>query len=113
MFRKPNRTNPYTFGENDWSDENWHGCNDYFVSKIKAEKAAWEFMENKGLKNKLVCICPGGVFGDALDAKEKTSKKPVLISYNSVVALPNKDYKYFDVQSDVADLDQIMTFFTK
>ena len=73
MFRKPNRTNPYTFGENDWSDENWHGCNDYFVSKIKAEKAAWEFMENKGLKNKLICICPGGVFGDALDAKEKTS----------------------------------------
>ena len=27
MFRKPNRTNPYTFGENDWSDANWKGCN--------------------------------------------------------------------------------------
>ena len=73
MFRKPNRTNPYTFGENDWSDINWSGCNDYFVSKTKAEKAAWDFMESKGLKNKLVCICPGGVFGDALDTKEKTS----------------------------------------
>ena len=24
MFRKPNRTNPYTFGENDWSDVNWN-----------------------------------------------------------------------------------------
>ena len=23
MFRKPNRSNPYTFGENDWTDENW------------------------------------------------------------------------------------------
>ena len=33
----------------------------------KYEKAAWEFMENKGLKNKLVCICPG----DALDEKKK------------------------------------------
>ena len=43
-------------------------------------------------------------------AKGKTAKKPVLSSYNSGVALPNKDYKYFDVQSDVADLDQIMTF---
>ena len=73
MFRKPNRTNPYTFGENDWSDVNWSGCNDYFVSKIKAERAAWDFMESKGLKNKLTCICPGGVFGDALDKKEKTS----------------------------------------
>ena len=73
MFRKPNRTNPYTFGENDWSDASWSGCNDYFVSKIKAERAAWDFMESKGLKNKLTTICPGGVFGDALDAKEKTS----------------------------------------
>ncbi len=44
MFRKPNRTNPYTFGENDWSDASWSGCNDYFVSKIKAERAAWDFM---------------------------------------------------------------------
>ena len=42
--------------------------------------------------------------------KEKLQRKPVLSSYNSGVALPNKDYKYFDVQSDVADLDQIMTF---
>jgi nucleoside-diphosphate-sugar epimerase len=73
MFRKPNRTNPYTFGENDWSDASWSGCNDYFVSKIKAERAAWDFMESKGLKNKLISICPGGVFGDALDTKEKTS----------------------------------------
>ena len=52
MFRKPNRSNPYTFGENDWTDENWvEGVNDYFLSKTKAERTAWEFMESKGLKN--------------------------------------------------------------
>ena len=74
MFRKPNRTNPYTFGENDWTDENWtEGVNDYFLSKTKAEKAAWELMESKGFKNKLTTICPGGVFGDALDKKGGTS----------------------------------------
>ena len=74
MFRKPNRTNPYTFGENDWTDENWtEGVNDYFLSKTKAEKAAWDLMESKGLKNKLTTICPGGVFGDALDKKGGTS----------------------------------------
>ena len=74
MFRKPNRTNPYTFGENDWTDENWtEGVNDYFLSKTKAEKAAWELMESKGLKNKLTTINPGGVFGDALDKKGGTS----------------------------------------
>ena len=74
MFRKPNRSNPYTFGENDWTDENWvEGVNDYFLSKTKAEKSAWKFMESKGLRNKLTCICPGGVFGDALDKKGGTS----------------------------------------
>ena len=74
MFRKPNRTNPYTFGENDWTDENWiEGVNDYFLSKTKAERLAWEFMESKGLKNKFTTICPGGVFGDALDIKGGTS----------------------------------------
>ncbi len=74
MFRKPNRSNPYTFGENDWTDENWiEGVNDYFLSKTKAEKAAWKLMESKGLKSKLTTINPGGVFGDALDKKGGTS----------------------------------------
>jgi len=74
MFRKPNRSNPYTFGENDWTDENWtKGVTDYFLSKTKAERLAWELMESKGLKNKLTTICPGGVFGDALDKKGGTS----------------------------------------
>ena len=45
MFRKPNRTNPYTFGEKDWTDENWvEGVNDYFLSKTKAERVAWELI---------------------------------------------------------------------
>ena len=74
MFRKPNRSNPYTFGENDWTDENWtKGVTDYFLSKTKAERFAWELMESKGLKKKFTTICPGGVFGDALDKKGGTS----------------------------------------
>jgi len=74
MFRKPNRSNPYSFGENDWTDENWiEGVSDYFLSKTKAERTAWEFMESKGLKNKLTTINPGGVFGNALDKKGGTS----------------------------------------
>ena len=74
MFRKPNRSNPYTFGENDWTDENWtKGVTDYFLSKTKAERLAWELMQSKGLKNKLTTICPGGVFGNALDKKGGTS----------------------------------------
>ena len=40
MFRKPNRSNPYSFSA------------DFF----------WELMESNGIKNKLTCINPGGVF---------------------------------------------------
>ena len=43
------------------------------LSKTKAERLAWEFLESKGLKNKFTTICPGGVFGDALDKKGGTS----------------------------------------
>ena len=48
MFRKPNRTNPYTFGENDWTDENWvEGVNDYFLSKTKAEELLGSLWKTK------------------------------------------------------------------
>lgn len=74
MFRMRNRSNPYTFGEDSWTDVHWKkGVSDYFLSKTKSEKSAWEFMESKGLKNKLTTINPGAVFGDALDHKDTTS----------------------------------------
>ena len=56
MFKRPNRTNPYNVVENDWSDTEWSGSTDYIVSKTKAEKAAWELMESKGLKDKLTVL---------------------------------------------------------
>ncbi|MBD1154171.1 hypothetical protein IDG52_03105 [Pelagibacterales bacterium SAG-MED23] len=77
MFRRPNRSNPYTFGENDWTDLDWEKTTDYFVSKTRAEKAAWELMESKGLKNKLTCINPGFVLGDFLNEKSCTSMEYV------------------------------------
>ena len=77
MFRKPNRSNPYNFGENDWTDLEWEKTTDYFVSKTRAEKAAWELMESKGLKNKLTCINPGFVLGDFLNEKSCTSMEYV------------------------------------
>ena len=73
MYRKPNRSNPYTFGENDWTDLEWDKTTDYFVSKTRAEKAAWDLMESKGLKNSLTCINPGFVLGDFLNEKTCTS----------------------------------------
>ena len=77
MYRKPNRTNPYTFGENDWTDLEWNKTTDYFVSKTRAEIAAWDLMESNGIKNKLTCINPGFVLGDFLNEKSCTSMEYV------------------------------------
>ena len=77
MYRKPNRTNPYTFGENDWTDLEWDKTTDYFVSKTRAEIAAWDLMESYGIKNKLTCINPGFVLGDFLNEKSCTSMEYV------------------------------------
>ncbi len=77
MYRKPNRKNPYTFGENDWTDLEWNKTTDYFVSKTRAEIAAWELMESKGIKNKLTCINPGFVLGNFLNEKSCTSMEYV------------------------------------
>jgi nucleoside-diphosphate-sugar epimerase len=39
MFRKPNRSNPYTFGENDWTDETGQrGVTTTFYQKQKLKK---------------------------------------------------------------------------
>ena len=38
MFKRPNRTNPYNVGENDWSDTEWSGSNDYIYLKLKLKK---------------------------------------------------------------------------
>ena len=69
MFRKQNRTSPYSFGENDWTDVNWkEGVGDYFLSKPLAEKSALPLLcRVEVLQHKLAVINPGAVFGHASD----------------------------------------------
>lgn len=45
----------------------------YRASKTAAEKAAWKFMESKGLGFDLVSLCPGMVFGPLLPEAKPTS----------------------------------------
>jgi nucleoside-diphosphate-sugar epimerase len=46
-----------------WVVQDW-----YVLSKTLAEKAAWDFVKEKGLD--MVVINPGGVFGPTLQASE-------------------------------------------
>jgi len=49
--------------EEDWSDPDWKPMTSYPISKTRAEKSAWAYVEAQGMKDKLTTICPGVVFG--------------------------------------------------
>ncbi len=49
--------------EDDWSDPDWKPLTAYPVSKTRAEISAWAYADAQGLKEKLVTVCPGLVFG--------------------------------------------------
>lgn len=49
--------------ENDWSDPNWKPLTAYPVSKTRAERAVWDYVESHDMKDRLATVCPGLVFG--------------------------------------------------
>lgn len=49
--------------ENDWSDPDWKPLTAYPVSKTRAERAVWDYVEAQNLKTRVTTICPGLVFG--------------------------------------------------
>lgn len=51
-----------------WADPDDPQFDAYRVSKILAEKAAWDFMEKEGGKTEFVTVLPGAVFGPILSA---------------------------------------------
>jgi dihydroflavonol-4-reductase len=61
------------FGETDWSNPEAPNISPYAISKTVAERAAWDFIREKGGRTGLVSINPGGVFGPAHDRSVETS----------------------------------------
>jgi nucleoside-diphosphate-sugar epimerase len=49
-----------------WSDPDDPSMTAYRKSKVVAERAAWEFMDDRGARDSLTTILPGAVFGPVL-----------------------------------------------
>jgi len=49
--------------EEDWSDPDWKPLTAYPVSKTRAERAVWDYVESQNVKSRLTTVCPGLVFG--------------------------------------------------
>jgi len=63
MIGQPGKGAKMVLTEDDWSDPDWKRMTSYPISKTRAEKSAWAYVEAQGLKEKLTTICPGIVFG--------------------------------------------------
>jgi dihydroflavonol-4-reductase len=61
------------FTEADWSNPDGPHISPYAISKTRAERAAWQFMETSGGETGLIAINPGLVFGPAHDRSVETS----------------------------------------
>jgi len=90
--------------EESWTDPNEKGLSAYNKSKVLAERAAWDFMEQEGGSLELSVINPMGIFGPSF-TKDLSSGFELLqkVMDGSMKALPNISLGIVDVR-DVADL---------
>jgi dihydroflavonol-4-reductase len=66
VYKGSGLVNGKTLNELDWTDPDNPRATAYEASKTLAERAAWEFVAERG-EMKLTTINPGGVFGPAMD----------------------------------------------
>ncbi|GLU52750.1 SDR family oxidoreductase [Dyadobacter frigoris] len=90
--------------EESWTNPNEKGLSAYNKSKVLAEKAAWDFMQQQGGNMELSVINPVGIFGPAL-GPELSSGFQLLkqILDGSMKRIPKMTLGIADVR-DVADL---------
>ncbi len=104
MMYSPGRPSVFRFGENDWSDPDWRALSAYPVSKIRAERAAWERMSEADARQRLAVVNPGFVLGPLLDERPGTSVAVVqMLLKGSYPAVPRFALPVVDVR-DLAAL---------
>lgn len=91
-----------THDETDWSDPAATHTNSYLISKLMAERAAWDFVRESGTPMQLATICPGFVMGPLIDASAGTSATVIAdMLGGKIPAVPRVGYMVVDVR-DVA-----------
>ncbi|MEX2326916.1 MAG: aldehyde reductase, partial [Pseudomonadales bacterium] len=102
-------SNNRTSGEytpDDWTDLSQPGLSPYIQSKTIAERAAWDFVAEKG-DLELVTVNPGMVLGPALEADYGSSLELlVILMRGTYPLLPRIGFECVDVR-DVAQLHRL------
>jgi len=101
---RPPLTSDRVSDETIWADPEDPQFDAYRVSKILAERAAWDFMQSEGKASMLTTILPGAVFGPLRDAENLGSVQIIHgMLRGRPGALPRLGFWIFDVR-DLADL---------
>jgi nucleoside-diphosphate-sugar epimerase len=101
---RPPLTSDRASDETVWSDPQDPQFDAYRVSKILAERAAWDFVNGEGKSSALTTILPGAVFGPIRDAENLGSVQIIQgMLRGRPGALPRLGFWIVDVR-DLADL---------
>ncbi len=108
----PGFPNDYNYTEDDWSVED--ACPPYEKSKLKAERAAWDFVEKleESKKFELVVVNPGYIQGPLLSKVSGSGSASVAIMLlrHKIPVIPNFGFGIIDIR-DVA-AGEIAAMFT-
>jgi nucleoside-diphosphate-sugar epimerase len=90
--------------ERDWSDPDNPKLTPYARSKTVAERAAWDFMAERGATEKLATINPGAIIGPVLSEDRSFSLQSIERLLDGIPGVPRIGFSFVDVR-DVADLE--------
>lgn len=89
--------------EDQWTDPGHPKLTPYTRSKTMAELAAWEFVTDRGVRDRLAVVNPGAIIGPLLGGEDSTSLELVKRLLRGMPGIPRLGYTIVDVR-DVADL---------
>ncbi len=89
--------------EDDWSDPDDLRLTPYARSKTIAERAAWDFVRERGESEKLAVVNPGAILGPVLSDDRSYSIEMVERLLQGMPGVPRIGFSIVDVR-DVADL---------
>jgi nucleoside-diphosphate-sugar epimerase len=90
--------------EQDWSDPDNPKLTPYARSKTIAERAAWDFMRERGATEKLATVNPGAIIGPVLSDDRSFSLQAIERLLSGMPGVPRIGFSFVDVR-DVADLE--------
>lgn len=96
-------TDSRSLGEDDWSDPDNPKLTPYARSKTLAERAAWDFVRERGETEKLAVVNPGAILGPVLSEDRSFSIEMIVRLLRGMPGVPRIGFNIVDVR-DVSDL---------